>query len=53
MMQDLVGIVRIEDEMLQALKGLDALKARAAQTASRAIASTTPAGTRPRICGTC
>ncbi len=30
MMQDLVGIVRVEDEMKQALDGLDALKNRAA-----------------------
>ena len=31
MMQDLVGIVRIEDEMQRALTGLDALKKRAEQ----------------------
>jgi succinate dehydrogenase / fumarate reductase flavoprotein subunit len=31
MMQDLVGIVRVEDEMQRALTGLDALKERAAQ----------------------
>jgi succinate dehydrogenase / fumarate reductase flavoprotein subunit len=31
MMQDLVGIVRVEDEMQRALTGLDALKARSAQ----------------------
>jgi succinate dehydrogenase / fumarate reductase, flavoprotein subunit len=32
MMQDLVGIVRREDEMLQALEGLTALRRRAGQT---------------------
>jgi succinate dehydrogenase / fumarate reductase, flavoprotein subunit len=32
MMQDLVGIVRLEEEMQRALTGLDALKARASQT---------------------
>ena len=32
MMQDLVGIVRVEDEMQQALDGLEALKKRAANT---------------------
>src|SRR5947209_9154443 len=32
MMQDLVGIVRREDEMLRALEGLTALQRRAAQT---------------------
>jgi succinate dehydrogenase / fumarate reductase, flavoprotein subunit len=31
MMQDLVGIVRVEDEMQRALTGLDALKSRAGQ----------------------
>ncbi len=31
MMQDLVGIVRVEDEMQRALTGLDALKKRAGQ----------------------
>ncbi len=31
LMQDLVGIVRVEDEMVRALNGLEALKARAAQ----------------------
>ncbi len=49
MMQDLVGIVRREDEMQKALASIDELQQRAPQRpASRAIASTTPAGT-PRI----
>ena len=54
MMQDLVGIVRDEDEMQQALTGLGALKERAGDgSASPATASTTPAGTRRRISPTC
>ena len=54
MMQDLVGIVRLEDEMQRALDGLrNAEGTRASRPASPAIASTTPAGTRRWICATC
>ena len=54
MMQDLVGIVRDEDEMQRALAGLEALEAaRRAASASPATASTTPAGTRRWISATC
>ena len=54
MMQDLVGIVRNEDEMQQALEELGRLRERAQRgSASAAIASTTPAGTPRSICTTC
>ena len=47
MMQDLVGIVRNEDEMEQALEGLEKLQERARQRrASPATSISTPAGTR-------
>jgi succinate dehydrogenase / fumarate reductase flavoprotein subunit len=45
LMQDLVGIVRREDEMERALDGIAKLKQRAAKWASAAIANTIPAGT--------
>ena len=45
-MQNLVGIIRIEAELKEALEKLEALKERAAKAcASRAGACTTPAGT--------
>ena len=54
MMQDLVGIVRREDEMQRALDGLAKLRERAASVQGRpATASTTPAGTRRSTCTTC
>ena len=54
MMQDLVGIVRKEDEMQRALDGLEKLRARAAKVqGDRATASTTPAGTPRSTCTTC
>ena len=54
MMQDLVGIVRDEDEMQQALDGIErAARARAGRSASTATASTTPAGTPRSTCTTC
>ena len=54
MMQDLVGIVRIESEMQQALEKIDEAAARAPRRpASRAIANTTPAGTRRSIWTIC
>ena len=54
MMQDLVGIVRKEDEMQRALDGLEKLRDRAAQGAGRpATASTTPAGTPRWTCTAC
>ena len=54
-MQDLVGIVRREDEMERALDGhREAARARAAKVAvSPATANTTPAGTPRSICTTC
>jgi succinate dehydrogenase / fumarate reductase flavoprotein subunit len=45
MMQDLVGIVRREDEMQRALDGLQKLGQRAAGAASTATSNTIPAGT--------
>ena len=54
MMQDLVGIVRSEDEMQQALEGIEELQgARGEGRASTATASTTPAGTPRSTCTTC
>ena len=54
MMQDLVGIVRNEAEMQQALDGIEELQARARDaSASAATASTTPAGTPRSTCATC
>ena len=54
MMQDLVGIVRREDEMLRALDGLEKLRsARGEGARCPATASTTPAGTPPWTCTTC
>ena len=54
MMQDLVGIVRQESEMREALERLAALAAaRGHAPASAAIANTTTAGTRPSTCTTC
>ncbi len=50
MMQNLVGIVRREDEMKQALDGLAKLYERARRPSPfMAIANTTPAGTRRLI----
>jgi succinate dehydrogenase / fumarate reductase flavoprotein subunit len=49
MMQRLVGIVRTEDEMRQAVKDLEALKARAARAGVTGHRSTTPAGIRRSI----
>ena len=50
-MQDLVGIVRIESEMQQALDAISRLQGSARpRSASPATASTTPAGTRRSIC---
>ena len=46
MMQNLVGIVRREDEMVRALEGLGKLWERAGPPPSTAIANTIPAGTR-------
>ena len=53
MMQDLVGIVRNEDEMQRALEGLGPLRERAHRSASAGIASTTPAGIPRSISTTC
>ena len=54
MMQDLVGIVRTEDEMQQALDEIGELRARAGERRrAPAIASTTPAGTPRSTCRTC
>ena len=54
MMQDLVGIVRTEEEMQKALDEIDELQAaRRARSASAATANTTPAGTPRSICRTC
>ena len=54
MMQDLVGIVRKEDEMLQALEQPGSPQAAGrARSARSATASTTPAGTPPSTCTTC
>ena len=50
-MQDLVGIVRLEAEMQEALTRLDALNRRAEAQAWRAIANITPVGTRASTCG--
>ncbi len=53
MMQDLVGIVRVESEMVEALQKLAALGIARPVPASRAIASTTRDGTHASICATC
>ena len=54
MMQDLVGIVRREDEMERALDRLAELKRTGAKgRRCRAIANTIRAGTRRSICGIC
>ena len=53
-MQNLVGIVRTESEMQQALEAIGAAAGSARDAwASRAIASTTTAGTPRWICRTC
>ena len=53
-MQDLVGIVRTESEMREALARIAALNERAgARRRRRATASTTPAGTPASTCATC
>ncbi len=53
-MQDLVGIVRTESEMEEALRAIAQLKqARRRRSACPEIASTTTAGTRRWICGIC
>ena len=54
MMQDLVGIVRTESEMQQALEAIGgAAGARRARRRRPATASTTPAGTPRSTCRTC
>ena len=54
MMQDLVGIVRKEDEMVRALDGLaEAARTRCRRSRSPATASSTPAGIRQWTCTTC
>ena len=53
-MQDLVGIVRMESEMQQALEKIDdAAGARREGRDHRQSSSTTPAGTRRSISTTC
>ena len=53
-MQDLVGIVRREEEMQQALeRDLRSLRKRAEASPSQAIANTTTAGTPHSICTIC
>ncbi len=53
-MQDLVGIVRVEAEMQQALEAIAAIARRGRSgRGSPAIASTTTAGTRRSISATC
>ena len=53
MMQDLVGIVRKEDEMQRALDGSRNCASGRAASTSAATANTTRAGTRRSICRTC
>ena len=52
-MNDLVGIIRKEEEIQEALAKLDELKRRYATSPSRAAASSTRAGTWPSTCATC
>ena len=52
-MNDLVGIIRREEEMSQALERLAGLRERARRAGWRATASSTPAGTWRSTCATC
>ena len=53
-MQNLVGIIRVEAELKQALEKIaEAQAARSKRAASKATASTIPAGTWPWICTRC
>ena len=52
-MNDLVGIIRKEDEIEQALASLEELKPRVAAVSVEGTGSSTPAGTSPSTCATC